>query len=231
MGHDWGSQICYEAARMRPDMFIAVIGAVVPYIPAAGPFVPTKHLVAALPKLTYQLFFDSKLDAATIELNKDIRRTVRATLRSVDSPPPDAYLQSADSFLDAWSHVKEIPPIPFFTPEEEDYFVEQYGFQGFKYTLQFYMTENRHGSWDLAHKQGNFSITVPALAIFPLNDPVADWKIAAQLLRTTDFVPNLTTKVLDGAHWVHLENPVEFNAIVKDWLRNLNRNSRVTDEL
>jgi pimeloyl-ACP methyl ester carboxylesterase len=30
VGHDWGSQICYEAARMRPDLFEAVIGAVIP---------------------------------------------------------------------------------------------------------------------------------------------------------------------------------------------------------
>jgi pimeloyl-ACP methyl ester carboxylesterase len=30
VGHDWGAQICYEAARMRPDLFEAVIGAVVP---------------------------------------------------------------------------------------------------------------------------------------------------------------------------------------------------------
>ena len=28
--HDWGSQICYEAARMRPDLLKGVVGAVVP---------------------------------------------------------------------------------------------------------------------------------------------------------------------------------------------------------
>jgi soluble epoxide hydrolase / lipid-phosphate phosphatase len=28
--HDWGSQVCYEAARMRPDVFEAVVGIVVP---------------------------------------------------------------------------------------------------------------------------------------------------------------------------------------------------------
>lgn len=28
--HDWGSSICYEAARLRPDVFTAVIGVVVP---------------------------------------------------------------------------------------------------------------------------------------------------------------------------------------------------------
>ncbi|KAG5351745.1 hypothetical protein C0989_005042 [Termitomyces sp. Mn162] len=260
MGHDWGSQICYEAARMRPDIFTAVIGAVVPYIPTAGPFVPVRQLVSAFPRLTYQLYFDSKLDAAVAELDKDIRRTIRATLRTVDSPPPDAYLRSADSFLDAWSHVDEIPPVPFFSPEEEDYFVERYRFQGFKYSTNMFhalsrqelptisfdpsesfdFTQNRHASWELAHKQGNFTIPVPALAVHPLHDPVADWNVAAKLLKTADFVPNLTTKFLEGAHWVHIENPVEFNGIVREWLRNLDekdssskqeRDSRMTDEL
>ncbi|KAG6816120.1 hypothetical protein H0H87_008470 [Tephrocybe sp. NHM501043] len=236
--HDWGSQICYEAARMRPDLFTAVVGVVVPYISAAGPFVPIKHLVTVLPKLTYQLFFDSKLNAATAELDRDIRRTVRATLRTVDSPPPDAYLQSADSFLAAWDDIDEIPRVPFLSPEEEDYFVEQYGFQGFRNTLQFYMTENRHAAWELAQKQGNFTISVPALAVYPLNDPVADWKLAAHLLKTAEFVPELTTEVLTGAHWVHLENHVEFNTIVRGWLRKLHGDQlkrevevRISDEL
>lgn len=30
LSHDWGTQICYEAARMRPDLFRAVVGAVIP---------------------------------------------------------------------------------------------------------------------------------------------------------------------------------------------------------
>lgn len=30
IGHDWGSQLCYEAARMRPDLFEAVVGAAIP---------------------------------------------------------------------------------------------------------------------------------------------------------------------------------------------------------
>ncbi|RDB20271.1 Bifunctional epoxide hydrolase 2 [Hypsizygus marmoreus] len=232
MGHDWGSQLCYDAARMRPDIFTAVIGAVVPYIPAAGPFVPLKHLVTALPKLTYQLYFDSKTDEAVAELDQDIRRTLRATLRTVDSPPPDEYLTSPDSFLAAWA---DIPPIPFFTPEEEDYFVEQYGIQGFRNTLQFYMTENRRGAWELAHTHGNYTILQPALAVYPLNDPVADWTVASRLLKTNDFVPHLTTEVLEGAHWVHLEQPDKFNAIVRRWLRELKQDgageARAVDEL
>jgi pimeloyl-ACP methyl ester carboxylesterase len=30
VGHDWGAQVCYEAARMRPELFEAVIGGVIP---------------------------------------------------------------------------------------------------------------------------------------------------------------------------------------------------------
>ena len=30
LGHDWGAQVCYEAARIRPDVFKAVIGLVIP---------------------------------------------------------------------------------------------------------------------------------------------------------------------------------------------------------
>ncbi|KAF5365162.1 hypothetical protein D9757_011761 [Collybiopsis confluens] len=218
VGHDWGSAVCYEAARARPDIFDGVIGAVVPYIPSAGPFVPVKELTAAIPKLTYQLFFDEKTTEAIEELDRDIRRSIRATLRTKDSPPPDEFLTSPESFLSAWNHIDEIPPVPFLTPEEEDYFVEQYKVQGFKHTLQFYTKENRHASWKFAHEQGNHTISRPVLSILPTDDPVADWALASRLLHSEDFLPMLTTKLLPGAHWVHLENSRQFNSIMREWL-------------
>jgi soluble epoxide hydrolase/lipid-phosphate phosphatase len=67
----------------------------------------------ALPKLNYQLFFDKKMSEAVIELDKNIRRTVRATLRTVASPPPDGFLTSQTSFLDAWKDVAEVLLAPF----------------------------------------------------------------------------------------------------------------------
>ena len=38
LGHDWGAQVCYEAARIRPDVFKAVIGLVIPV--CHFPFIP-----------------------------------------------------------------------------------------------------------------------------------------------------------------------------------------------
>ncbi|KAJ7667081.1 Alpha/Beta hydrolase protein [Mycena rosella] len=218
VGHDWGSQICYEAARERPDLFPGVVGAVIPYLPSAGDFMPMEALVGALPKLSYQLFFNKQTAEAVVELDKDVRRTVRATLRTVASPPPDDFLKSRTSFLEAWNNVSEIPPVPFFSPDEEDYFIEQYGIQGFKYTLEFYTEENRHASWAFANMQGNQTISQPVLSILPKNDPVADWALASKILKSTDYLPNSKTEFMDGAHWCHIEHPQTFNALMRAWL-------------
>ncbi|KAF8906764.1 Alpha/Beta hydrolase protein [Gymnopilus junonius] len=221
MGHDWGSAICYEAARSRPDVFTAVVGAVVPYFPASGPYVPMKSLVESIPSLGYQIFFDSQPEIAVAELDKDIRRTVRATLRTVDSPAPDDFLKSDKSFLAAWDGFDEVPPAPFFTAEEEDYFVEQYSIQGYKHTIQFYFDENQYLSWKHVHSQENYTIPQPVLAIYPTADPVADFAEMANLMKSADYLPNLTIEILHGSHWIQLENPREFNEAVRRWLKGL----------
>jgi soluble epoxide hydrolase/lipid-phosphate phosphatase len=105
------------------------------YLPAAGDeMIPVEALSKALPKLSYQSHFEKRTSQAATELNKDIRRTIRATLRTVASKPPDAFLRSRTSFLKAYRHMDTIPPVPFFSPEEEDYYVEEYLKQGFDYS-------------------------------------------------------------------------------------------------
>jgi hypothetical protein len=78
------------------------------YIHAAGPFVPIAHLVPALPRLSYQLFFDRQTEAAIAELNKDIRRTLRATLRTSTSPVPPRFLTNPNSFMAEWDEFSEV---------------------------------------------------------------------------------------------------------------------------
>ncbi|CAA7269168.1 unnamed protein product [Cyclocybe aegerita] len=217
MGHDWGSAVCYEAARRRPDIFQGVVGIVVPYIPAATHFVPIKNLISAFPTFNYQLFFDTVPDVAAEELGKDVERSIRATLRTVASPPPHDFLKCSESFLRAWDGIS-IPPVPFFSHDEEKYFIEQYNISGFRNTLQFYAHANRYQTWKLAHTQGNHTIQQPVLAVYPTEDPVADWMLAAQMLKSAHYLPDLTTSLLPGAHWVHLEHPEKLNEVVRKWL-------------
>ena len=57
------------------------------------------------------------------------------------------------------------------------------------------LAQNRHGSWELAQSQGNFTVPAPALSILPTRDPVANWVLAAKLLKSGQLVPKLTTEV------------------------------------
>jgi len=221
IGHDWGTQLAYEAARERPDVFKAVVGITIPYTPAAGPFVPISALVPEFPHLAYQIYFAGQTPAAIAELNADIRRTLRATLRTVASPPPSDFLLSNSSYLVAWNKVSTIPPIPFFSQREEDYWVNQYMIQGFNYTLEFYTDPDRLASYTFAHNQGNATIPQPVLSILPTQDPVGNWTLAAEALGSAKFLPNLNQTELPGAHWVHLEYPEQVNAQIYDFLSTL----------
>jgi hypothetical protein len=71
--------------------------------------------------------------------------------------------------------------------------------------------QNRHRSWRQAHSQRNHTISQPVLAIYPKEvrsiflrlsrlltsekDPVADWLVAATVLKSADYLPDLTTEV------------------------------------
>lgn len=77
------------------------------YIPFSGPFHPTSALVPAFPSLSYQIFLGETPDLAAAELNADIRRTLRGTLRSISSPTADGFLRDKASFLNAWKAIDE----------------------------------------------------------------------------------------------------------------------------
>ncbi|EEB98974.1 hypothetical protein MPER_01422, partial [Moniliophthora perniciosa FA553] len=94
----------------------------------------------------------------------------------------------------------QIPPVPFFSPEEEDYFIEEYKKQA-------------------SGTQGNHTIPQPVLAILPEHDPVANWALAMKLLKSESFLPDLTTEA--RGHWVHLEYPDEVNSALRKWLDKL----------
>ncbi len=79
-----------------------------PYIAAAGPYTPISALVPAFPHLAYQVYFGDETSTAIAELNNDIRRTLRSTLRTAASPPPAGFLTSNSSYLGAWQNVSTV---------------------------------------------------------------------------------------------------------------------------
>ncbi|KAG8946219.1 hypothetical protein FRC04_011965 [Tulasnella sp. 424] len=221
VGHDWGSQLCFEAARQRPDRFKAVIGLVVPYLPVGGNYVPTRYLAKMAPRLAYQAYFNDLAKQATEELDKSVRRSLRAVMRGWHNPPPEPFLTSTTALMDVFEDDDELEPIAFLSPSEEDYLVKGMEIQGFEKTLQFYLDSNRRRSFEFATAQGNHTIHTPSLLILPSHDRVAKWRDAIKLVGTEAFMTDLEIRDVEAAHWPHLEAPEDVNRMMEDFLGKL----------
>jgi len=217
IGHDWGSSICWEAGRARPDIFSGVVSLTLPYLASAGLYTPIEAFLTAFPKLTYQVYFRDAVDSATAELEAYIRRTIRIVYKHSNTTAPDAFLTSPTSFLTPFEGIEPSRSL-FLTQEEEDYLVDQYTKSGFKNSLQFYQHKNRYLSWQVAHDSGTFSVNVPSLAIYPSKDSVADWSVVSKIAKSKMFVPQLEEVSIPAAHYPHMERPEEVNAYLRDWL-------------
>src|SRR5471032_1838154 len=74
VGHDWGANIAWQAARLRPDRFRAVACLSVPYRPRS-PVRPTSVMPRTATAQFYQLYFQEP-GVAEAEFERDPRTTV-----------------------------------------------------------------------------------------------------------------------------------------------------------
>jgi len=78
IGHDWGATIAWQAARLRPDRFRAIVSLSVPFRPRS-PAHPTRLMPQTADAQSYQLYFQEP-GVAEAEFEKDPRLTLRAML-------------------------------------------------------------------------------------------------------------------------------------------------------
>src|SRR5260370_24948640 len=83
IGHDWGSNVCWQAALMRPDLFPLLVTMSSPYIPrrslqgAEGTLPPTHSCRQRFKcQLFSQLYFQEP-GVAEVALERDVATTMR----------------------------------------------------------------------------------------------------------------------------------------------------------
>lgn len=137
MGNDFGAQVCWEAGRSRPDRFIGVFNAVVPYVSSAFDFVPTEKLVEIAPGFGYQLYLSNNATGGAAELDADPRSGIRSCAQVANTTVPKNFLKDQTSFLQAWrednakNNRTEIPFSGIMSTKVEDYMVKSYQKQGY----------------------------------------------------------------------------------------------------
>lgn len=233
VGHDWGATVAWQAARLRPDRFPAVVGLSVPFRPRS-PVRPTSVMPQTADAQFYQLYFQEP-GVAEAEFERDPRSTVRNMLYGA-SGESAAEIRAAATGRGAARNVGMVPrnggllrgpgapaTLPAWLSEADiDFYAGEFKRSGFRGPLNYYRNIDRN--WELMAAFADKKVTVPALYIAGDHDMVlAAPGTAEYLAGLKQFVPALRDiKLLPGCgHWTQQERPGEVNAAIIDFVRSL----------
>jgi pimeloyl-ACP methyl ester carboxylesterase len=233
VGHDWGATVAWQAARLRPDRFGAVVGLSVPYRPR-GPAPPTTLMPQTADAQFYQLYFQQP-GVAEAELEKDPRLSLQTMLYGTSGEGAAAIRALAASGATVPSvgmvprgggvllGTVNPPPLPPWLSEADiAFYTGEFARNGLRGPLNYYRVVDRN--WELLAPFADVKVTVPALYIAGDHDMVlAAPGMAEYLANLRQFVPALRdVRMLPGCgHWTQQERPAEVNAAIIEFLRDL----------
>jgi pimeloyl-ACP methyl ester carboxylesterase len=233
VGHDWGATVAWQAARLRPDRFRAVVALSVPYRPR-GKVAPTSVMPRTADEQFYQLYFQEP-GLAEAELERDPWVTVCTMLYGVSGEGAAAIIAAAASsgttlnpgmvprcggFLRG-GHAPATLPV-WLSKADVDFYAGEFGRSGFRGPLNYYRNIDRNR--ELLAPFADVLVTVPALYIAGDRDMVVAFPGTDQLLANfKHFVPALRRiEMLPGCgHWTQQERSNEVNAAIIDFLHGL----------
>jgi len=233
VGHDWGANIAWQAARLRPDRFRAVVALSVPFRPR-GPVRPTSVMPRTADAQFYQLYFQEP-GVAEAELERDPRATVRnmlygasgdgaaaarAAAASSGASPNLGMVPKGGGFLRGSGAPATLPA--WLSEADIDFYAGEFKRSGFRGGLNYYRNIDRN--WELTAAFADVKVTVPALYVAGDRDMVVSFPGTDQLLANLkQFVPALRNiQMLPGCgHWTRQERPGEVSAAIIDFVRGL----------
>jgi pimeloyl-ACP methyl ester carboxylesterase len=233
VGHDWGANIAWQAARLRPDRFRAVVALSVPFRPR-GPVRPTSVMPRTADAQFYQLYFQEP-GVAEAELERDPRITVRnmlygasgegaaairAAAASSGASPDLGMVPKGGGFLRGAGAPATLPA--WLSEADIDFYAAEFKRSGFRGPLNYYRNVDRN--WELMAAFTGVKVTVPALYVAGDRDMVVSFPGTAELLANLkQFVPALRDiQMLPGCgHWTQQERAGEVSAAIIDFVRGL----------
>lgn len=231
VGHDWGAPVAWYSALMRPDLFRAVAGFSVPFVPATGEL-PDGLTVNDLmrknagDRIYYRLFFQEP-GVAEADLERDVRRSVLGAMYTFsgdaiangDLPEPhDGHFAAGETMAESLVIPHELPA--WLTEADLQFYVDEMTRTGFRSGLNWYRNINRIPGC-LAPWAGE-TIDQPSMYMAGSLDLVAGntpTAIEAMRAALTDL---RHCELLDGAgHWIQQERPTEVNNALVTFLQDL----------
>lgn len=205
VGHDWGAQVAWNAALMRPDRFSAVAGLSVPYAPRTA-----WNLLDAMRRSGrqnfYMLYFQEP-GRAEAELDADPRRALLAVYAGLGARRAGDVFDGTvgpGGFVQSLGDHVELPGWldPVLLAAEADAFART----GFRGGLSWYRNMDR--DWELLAPFDGAPIRQPALFIGGQDDLVVRWN-ERTIEALPRHLPGLRARhLLPGVgHWLQQEEP------------------------
>jgi pimeloyl-ACP methyl ester carboxylesterase len=213
IGHDWGANLTWMAAMMRPDLFPAIAALSVPRR-ARGAEPPLEILSKRGIHNFYWQYFQEP-GVAESEFERDVGFSLRSAfsggITSMFVDPKTGFFGDPSNLL----------PLPGWISEKElAVFVENYRRTGFRGGLNWYRNIDRN--WKLTAPWHGTLIHQPTLFIAGSRDPVIGGPMGeAAMKQLAEIVPGLTRQlIIDGAgHWIQQEKPQEVNQALLQFLQ------------
>jgi len=222
VGHDWGAPAAWSAALLRPDVFRAVAGLSVAYVPPTG-----ASFLSALERqgvTTFYMQYFQTPGVAETEFERDPEATLRRIVFSMSGDGPGrvvaGILAPGAGFLDATVEPDALPA--WLSAEELAETAADYRRTGFRGGLNWYRAVGRTAELMAAWK--GCPIRQPSLFIAGTRDDVLRFPGAeARLKKLPEVLPDLRgCHLLEGAgHWVQRERADAVSALLIEFLRRL----------
>ncbi|MBE7555427.1 MAG: alpha/beta hydrolase [Anaerolineales bacterium] len=224
VGHDLGAPVAWHCALLRPDLFRAIVLLSVSYVSRSWkdprPTEAMKQMAGD--KHFYQLYFQEP-GKAEVELEADVRKTVRMLLYSASGDPPPEQrwrflFNKSERLMDTGTQPDILPA--WLTEQDIDYLTREFERTGFRGSLNWY--RNIDYRWEQTPFLSGAKLHQPALFVGGEADAfIARRRAAFDALEES--VPNLWKKVLlaGGGHWIQQERPAEVNQLLIEFLASL----------
>jgi len=226
VGHDWGANVAWHCALLRPDLFRAVVALSVPFLPRLRGKIPPTEIMKKMSgeKVFYQVYFQEP-GRAEADMEANVRKTMRMTLYSLSgNAPPEKrwhFMLNKSEKAPGTSSMPEALP-SWLMEKDVDYFVSEFQRTGFRGGLNWYRNIDRN--WELTSFLEGTKIYLPALFVAGEVDPVIKmYQKAFDNLEKN--VLQLKGKILISGvgHWVNQENPVGINKLILEFLKSLEK--------
>jgi pimeloyl-ACP methyl ester carboxylesterase len=223
VGHDWGANVAWHCAMMRPDRFRAVVGLSTPFAPR-GDTCPTERIRGFVGDAYFYVLHFQKPGLAEADFAAmDLREAFRRVLYGASGHAlPGARWRPAGPrdmrFFEGTQDPRGLPP--WLEAERIERYAAEFSRTGFTGALNWYRAMDL--SWALTAPFAGASVQVPALFLFGEEDPVVR-HVHRSIVHLRRHVPRLIDSIaMPGVgHWPQLERSDHVSAALIHFLRTL----------